>query len=66
MDCVRDPNRSQFPRLKQPRQGHCIASIGLDPLCPWSTEARRPAPTCHKERSPAFLGISEGATTVHS
>jgi hypothetical protein len=32
MDCVREPNRSQFPRPKQPRQGHCIASIGLDPV----------------------------------
>jgi hypothetical protein len=31
-DCVRDPNRGQFSRPRQPRQGHCIASIGLDPL----------------------------------
>src|SRR5215468_11237856 len=32
MDRVRDPNRGQFSCAKQPRQGHRIASVGLDPV----------------------------------
>jgi len=31
-------------------------------LCPWSTEARRPAPTCHKSTSVARVSQSRAST----